>query len=474
MFDSRRQHPVAAVTRALKVVKENALQFILVLVLGQGSSFELFSFYGIVGVLLFVIVIGAVDWYRYTFRVEEGELRIEKGVLVRKKIYIPKERIQVIDTTSGVLQRMFGLVSLKIRTASGSEGATIDAITKTEAEQLAGELRSADPNGDELENRESTADEAQAVEEPLAEKRIDSKHLILAGLTSGSIGIALAIIGSVMSQAGEVLSESQLYDVVEGLFRSGTQFWLAMIAGLIFAALILSFFGTLFKYANFRLVRWQDRLLIERGLLEKREITIPLDRIQAIRVRQNPFREPFGYAELLVDSAGYGDERGASSTLFPMIRKREIPALLGQFADCRLPNVEMERPPGRAFIRYQVKLVVPVLLVSILLNWFQLNGWFVTIFLLPAALLAYYQYRDAGLAIRDDAQLLPHLQPGICHCGAKADSGCRSAPNHLSEAEGFGPPLGLLRLRPQRARFYRSGTADGGDASSAYLAHHLR
>lgn len=48
-----------------------------------------------------------------------------------------KERIQVIDVTEGLVQRVFGLVKVEVKTAGGgTESATINAMTFEEAEEL--------------------------------------------------------------------------------------------------------------------------------------------------------------------------------------------------------------------------------------------------------------------------------------------------------------------------------------------------
>lgn len=41
-----------------------------------------------------VMALAFVSWLRFTYRVEDGELKIESGVFVRKNRYIRFERIQ--------------------------------------------------------------------------------------------------------------------------------------------------------------------------------------------------------------------------------------------------------------------------------------------------------------------------------------------------------------------------------------------
>src|SRR5690606_28173154 len=78
---------------------------------------------------------------------EDDELRIESGLFVKKKRYIPFDRIQSLDYTEGIFHRPFGLVKVKVETAGGSsmkkaEG-ELTAITKAAADRIKIELEEA-------------------------------------------------------------------------------------------------------------------------------------------------------------------------------------------------------------------------------------------------------------------------------------------------------------------------------------------
>ena len=51
-------------------------------------------------------------------------------------------------------------------------------------------------------------------------------------------------------------------------------------------------------------------MIITKGLLEKKRITLPLNRIQAIRIVENPLRQLTGFATVVVESAGGNGENG--------------------------------------------------------------------------------------------------------------------------------------------------------------------
>jgi membrane protein YdbS with pleckstrin-like domain len=79
--------------------------------------------------LLALAVLLAYKWpaarhKRLRYLVDEGGLRIRRGVFWRKVIWIPISRVQHIDVSQGPVQRLFSLATLRVHTA-GTSGASI-------------------------------------------------------------------------------------------------------------------------------------------------------------------------------------------------------------------------------------------------------------------------------------------------------------------------------------------------------------
>jgi len=56
----------------------------------------------------------------YRFEIREHDILVQHGVLFRKWSSIPLHRIQHVDTHQGPLERIIGLVTLRIYTAAGN------------------------------------------------------------------------------------------------------------------------------------------------------------------------------------------------------------------------------------------------------------------------------------------------------------------------------------------------------------------
>ncbi|GAA2606710.1 PH domain-containing protein [Streptomyces axinellae] len=100
----------------------------------------------------------ARNWrsWRYTERAggtsrteSGGDLLISRGVLWQETTVVPYGRMQLVEVTSGPLERRYGLATLQLHTAAATTDASIPGLSPAEAERLRdrltelGEARSA-------------------------------------------------------------------------------------------------------------------------------------------------------------------------------------------------------------------------------------------------------------------------------------------------------------------------------------------
>ncbi|MEU5060942.1 MULTISPECIES: PH domain-containing protein [unclassified Streptomyces] len=89
------------------------------------------------------------NWRSWRYAERADDLLISRGVLWREETIVPYGRMQLVEVTSGPLERRFGLASLQLHTAAAATDATIPGLTPAEAERLRdrltelGEARSA-------------------------------------------------------------------------------------------------------------------------------------------------------------------------------------------------------------------------------------------------------------------------------------------------------------------------------------------
>ncbi|MCA0983977.1 PH domain-containing protein [Halobacillus yeomjeoni] len=352
------------------------------------------------GALLLILSFGVIRWLRFRYWLEDGELRIEYGLIFRKKRYIPIDRIQSLNFSEGIFHRPFQLVKVTVETA-GSTGnqqaeAELTAISRMEADQLEGLIFDVKNHG---KGTEAGEDEAPQQPERTKVFEMRNKDLVLMAVTSGGAGVVLSGVGFFFSQILDILPVGVIYEEVLNWIKIGVLVVAAAIFVIVLVAYGISILLTMLRYARFTVLLDGEDLVITRGWLEKKQMTIPLNRIQGIRIDENWIRQPLGYASVTLISAGGSIQKEAEQQLrlLPMIKKTEIPHVLKNVLKDYKIDVEYNRLPARAKIRYMIRSSWFAWAACIPVSYFFYPYGLLSIF---AALgftgIGWLSYRDAG------------------------------------------------------------------------------
>ncbi|MER7346499.1 PH domain-containing protein [Streptomyces aurantiacus] len=94
-------------------------------------------------------VLLARNWRSWRYAERADDLLISRGVLWREETIVPYGRMQLVEVTSGPVERYFGLAGVQLHTAAAATDARIPGLDPKEAERLRdrltelGEARSA-------------------------------------------------------------------------------------------------------------------------------------------------------------------------------------------------------------------------------------------------------------------------------------------------------------------------------------------
>ncbi|MEU5364648.1 PH domain-containing protein [Streptomyces sp. NPDC005925] len=94
------------------------------------------------------VVLGR-NWRSWRYAERADDLLISRGVLWREETVVPYGRMQLVEVTSGPVERHFGLAGVQLHTAAAATDASIPGLDPAEAERLRdrltalGEARSA-------------------------------------------------------------------------------------------------------------------------------------------------------------------------------------------------------------------------------------------------------------------------------------------------------------------------------------------
>jgi putative membrane protein len=407
--EPRRLHPAAMLIDAIRAIRRSLSAFVIpgiAFLASRGLSVRtiVWILLGTLVVTLLAAFWGFLSWRATTYQVAGGAFHLRWGVLQKNERTIPLDHVQSVDTVQGIIQRLFGVVEVRVETAGGGTSepdASLAALDRAAAEALRREIEGS--------RREPGETETAG---PTVLRRLGTRELLIAGATSGQIGVALSLI-AVASQLFENLGDFISRDLIRRLYESIAPNSIVVVPFLLLAvvlfAWLLAIAGTVLAYAGFTLSRDGDFLYIKRGLLERREATIPLARIQAVRIVEGVLRQPFGLTSLRVESAGYGEDAGVSTTLFPLLPREDVRSLLLGAAPEFAVAPALHPLPTRALRRYVFRstalvflLIIGVTVVSLAALDSVAWGLPVLLLVLPAAAYGWLRYRDAGWAYIGD------------------------------------------------------------------------
>lgn len=337
-----------------------------------------------------------VYYTRYRYELTEDALTIRSGVISRRVVEIPVNRIQNIDVTHGYIQRLLGIAEVRVETAGDTQDANIRVLGKDEAL----ELRRAVEDTDETDNDDRTL--------------FTLKLRELGILSFFSIDFtALALILSVFSLLP--VFNIDTVTVIKSLINFSSPST-ALIAVLVLSFAVW-FSGALEKftrYSRFHLKYSGDTLYYSHGLLRKHESSIPLRKIQTVTIKEPLLARLLGYASLSIQTAGYApNEEGESQVMVPLAKRRRVRVLAREIHD--YGDKELIPLPRKARRRYITRYLAIILALTALLwlvsvEFGVLNpgsfAWYVPLAYLPIApAAAHMKWSSRGYSLRNDCMV---------------------------------------------------------------------
>lgn len=356
----QRLHPAAIGVAAVEALRESAVPLLVIAALAVfgGGDLDAQALLRLVGygaiATVIAIVFGYVRWASTSYWLEDDAVHLRRGVFQRQQAAVPVERISSIDTVEGPVHRLLGVTQLEVHAAGGGQEPEISLLALSPEAAAAVRAHAARSGAG------AVADEASSN----APVRVLSRRaLLVAALTSGQFTVLLPVLAALSQILDDVIGRTGGEEFERYLPPESVGDALVALAVLLAAAWALSILGTIVAFAGFTVVRDGDRLRMTRGLVQRRVSTVPVARVQAIRVVEGVLRQPFGLASVRVESAGYAGQPSANTTLFPLLPTREVlPCVRAAVPELAAPLEPLQRPPRRASALY---VGVPVALAAV-------------------------------------------------------------------------------------------------------------
>ncbi len=308
-------HPVHEVLRQLPLL-------IGAVVLGSATGNPMWS----VAALAVTIALGVLRWFTTTYRIEPDEVQLRTGLLQRKVVSVPRNRIRSVQTDARLLHQLLGLTVLRVSTgqqASGDTEFALDAVPAEDVPRLRAILLA-----DSLAPTEDSGDHPESPSRMLA--RWHPSWLRYSPLSFTGLAMIAAAVGVVYQAGlGAVLENSRL---AESGRDAAQRFGVApsvavVVAVVVLASVVLSVLRSLLTYGNLVLGRDLDTLHLQHGLLRKREHTFDMRRLRGGTLREPLLVRLLGGARLDAVMTGVAGA-GEASLLLPPCPVRTAESVL--------------------------------------------------------------------------------------------------------------------------------------------------
>lgn len=439
MHEPQKLHPLAYLSSAISFVK-NMFFPVVILVWNTNLSsinvFEIMSTMSTTIVLLLAVavifivagsLIEMLNIYRTRFWIENNKFHYHDGVFVKREKELNIRRIDSVDITEPLYLRIFGASRLKVTTPG--EGLTIAVMKKTQAVKLQDTLYQEKEKleSDEVTNREenhavstpvdasneTTITEEQAVVETKEREvlyEMTGRMLILMAMTSGALGSFLAIVVGLTGS----FSAAFIEDIIEGYFEIFETYIrmpvVAVSIAVILFVVVAYTIGTILiaiKYYNYKLMKRNDDLIVEYGLLEKKHQSVNIKRVQGIVIQDSVIRRLFGFYNLsvIISSDSLSTSEGGNKiTLLPFVRRKQLYEIIHDI----FPNYHMEVPPRKVPVRayrrfFQIQALLIATATVVTQIYFFQYAWIIGTFLfIIITVSGVYSARNTGYRIEDE------------------------------------------------------------------------
>lgn len=394
-------HPFYILIRMVKFIKDGILPIAILAISAlakYGASNKNFVIGAAVIIVLIGIIYSLLQWKNYCYSINDEYMLVKHGIVkkVERKLYI--SRIQTMDTSQPFYLVPFKVVLLQLDAAGGSKDTEISLHVSTKEASNIKELLLRDKKPDENE-----------LEKTNLNYKASFGDLILMAVTSKSIFWGFIIVSTIYDKINDWIPKS-MKKSLDSAGEQGINKVMAMgvikgavliIAVIVIIAMILSIVGTIFRYGNFTVIREKNNFKIFYGLLDKKEFTIPIKRIQSVSFKQGLLRKALGLVSINIESIGYGKDKGESTMLFPIMQNDRLNAFLEDMYPEIKIQYTLEQCPKASVKGYIIRMIIIPLIIFIGLTVLLKYGWISLLFLPLFIYLGIRSHKLSGIAITE-------------------------------------------------------------------------
>lgn len=400
--------------------------------ISSGSNYYVLAAPIVLGI---VALVGPfLNYYFTKFHIENENFIINKGWLRKENKSIPLERIQSINISQNVIQRILGIAALEVETAgSKAKELEIPGLEKAFADQLKkilNESKRQAVNNITDEAQETNILDGESTDELTEDNAFEKQEtftikdeptlildlgildLLKVGITQNHLksgGLALGVVFGFWYKIKDIV-ENFFGDYVEQYSwetaLKGATFTFIGIAFFVFiiASILVSLVLAINKYWDFKMIKQDDYLEVTMGLLNRQEIKIPLNKVQLLEFHTNPLRKLLHFHTCKIFQA-QSENNKLTSIEVPACKPHKIKELQELIFNATIQDAETElytNPWSHARLRFYIAGTFSAFAITAayLFEFYWAIG--VVLFLLAFNVFSAYQYGLASKLTQDE------------------------------------------------------------------------
>lgn len=410
--DPQRQSKVGILVMFADTIQKTARAFwplLVVYLLKIQTLNKVYIALAAIGIFALMAIAAYLKYLNFRFYVdtEQEEFVVTHGVLNKTKTVIQLSKIQQVNITQNLLQRIIDVYTLDVDTAgaSGSE-VKIKALSQTAATMLKSQLLNFqstkvvdDENSGEVNFQQETF------------MTIGFMSLFKVGITSNylkTISLLLAfgvtIYDNIMKFAEtEVLDEQQIDNYLNQNFGLQVTFILGTVGVLLI--LVINVVTILLKYFNFTIVKENNSLLLSYGLLKTKSTLLKPQRVQIASISQNFFQKKMNLFQIKIRQALGGNAENSKSILeIPGCDKAESQAIMKMLFDTTEVHPLTFLPNWRKLV-FTLFVFIGIPAVGYLSFYFNSHenidnfGIIIPLYIFSVLLISYFSFKNYHLEV---------------------------------------------------------------------------
>lgn len=420
MFDkARRDHWSVIFDSIIDALKNMGLVIIVSLFnIDEGGLFI------IPFLIVIALIVALIRWVSKKFYLDGEGIVYTKGIIFKKRVEVPFNKINTIDITKNIIDEALKVATIKVDSgAVKEEGAEIKLkLTFDEATEIKKLILSLKKNVTEnIDNEEYQSVSYDDIDDYkiIFERKITIKELVLYAVTKGKLLWAIGALFLAFQSAGEVDEAIQssyiknavdfVGDNINGIAeKTYPMIAMMLIVGFIVIYVIINLLFIVYEIVrlyNFTVKSDGKNIYISYGLLSKKEYSLPINKIHALRFKQGLVQQWLKVFNLEAVTIGYGDEANENAIIYPIADEDFIKNIIGEILPSFKENIVINKPPKRALSRFIIKRTI-IMAVFLSLTFLIYIGKYIEIrivvsiaVLIINMILGFINYKNTSLGV---------------------------------------------------------------------------